>query len=83
MKIALDHIDIAKMIACKRKTSDPKYAAQYIKGNESLIMHSADTSDKRRKSSDDRHKTRYDNGLAAMPFVKGLGTQQMLSIEKQ
>ena len=83
MEVFPDNGDITKEIAKHGKYADPKGSANDVVRNKFFVIHRSHASNKRRKCTDNRHKSRKYNGFSSVFFVKLFGFVDMLLINKR
>ena len=82
MKVPLNHFIFAEEIAGECESRDPPRAARDAIPNEAPKTHLTDACDKRCEGPQDWGKASNDDGLAPVPLIERLGTQQVFLIEQ-
>src|SRR4051812_8240494 len=68
--------------AYEHHADDPADAADHIVRNEFAVIHTGNTGHHGREGAYDRHEACEHNRLAAVPFIKRMRLEEMLSVEE-
>ena len=73
----------AEKIACEGHQAHPADSAEDIIGKKFSVTHLPDAGNSRRERPHNRHKTRNDDRLGPVFFIKFLGADQMVAVKEE